>query len=445
MKQFNLIILWLMLAVVCASGQERPGGGGSGGGGTTFPATRAFYVSRWGNDALAGTNASIALATLFQASLLATNYGDVVYLMDGHNSNDLTGVASQNYPFNAIATLGFAVRGVSLIGLPGSYITLTNWQPGVTAHAMICFNSDAHFDNINAYIEDADGDSSSPLGLGISDNVAPVTDCHANNDVIKSESAVLHFEGPGFNGSSIYINNSIFTGNNVPYELKNWADLKVYISGCAFIQTNFIGNISVNPKPYRALDIGESGGSKTYLNNCVVSYSYNWITTQKSACAFFIEVAGSTSNLVANGVTIIHNGTLTANSFDIINSVGTSNVMVFSPSVIRDDGGTITESNAANTYSVAPYTISFPNPASGFQGNFSVIATNRLVFSSVAAFTNTLGREATALLTAGTSVALQDTNGTAIATIGTVATLDVLIPMHVNMRIAGTSVSAILY
>lgn len=74
-----------------------------------------------------------------------------------------------------------------------------------------------------------------------------------------------------------------------------------------------------------------------------------------------------------------------------------------------------------------------------------VLATNRLIFSSVSSLTNTLGREATAIVTAGTSVALQDTNGVAIATVGTVATLDVLIPMHVNMRLAGTGVSAILY
>ena len=76
---------------------------------------------------------------------------------------------------------------------------------------------------------------------------------------------------------------------------------------------------------------------------------------------------------------------------------------------------------------------------------FSITATNRLVFSSVSSLTNTLNREATAIVTAGTSVALQDTNGVSIATIGTIATLDVLVPMHVNMRLSGTGVSAILY
>ena len=75
----------------------------------------------------------------------------------------------------------------------------------------------------------------------------------------------------------------------------------------------------------------------------------------------------------------------------------------------------------------------------------SVTATNRLVFTSVSALTNTLGREAFAIVSAGTSVVLQDTNGVSIATLGTIATLDLIVPMHVNMRLSGTGVSAILY
>jgi hypothetical protein len=75
----------------------------------------------------------------------------------------------------------------------------------------------------------------------------------------------------------------------------------------------------------------------------------------------------------------------------------------------------------------------------------SVTATNRLVFTSVSALTNTLGREAFAIVSAGTSVVLQDTNGVSIATLGTIATLDLIVPMHVNMSLSGTGVSAILY
>jgi hypothetical protein len=84
------------------------------------------------------------------------------------------------------------------------------------------------------------------------------------------------------------------------------------------------------------------------------------------------------------------------------------------------------------------------NLNSSFAG-LSTTATNRISFSSVSSLTNTLGRDAFAAVTAGTSVILQDTNGNNIVTLGTIATLDIVVPMRVNMRLSGTGVSAILY
>ena len=76
---------------------------------------------------------------------------------------------------------------------------------------------------------------------------------------------------------------------------------------------------------------------------------------------------------------------------------------------------------------------------------FYTTSTNRLTFTSVSSFTNTLGRNATASISAGTSVAITDTNGVAFDTIGTIATLHILVPMNPNMRSTGTTVSAIVY
>lgn len=76
---------------------------------------------------------------------------------------------------------------------------------------------------------------------------------------------------------------------------------------------------------------------------------------------------------------------------------------------------------------------------------FAVTSTNRLVFTSVSSLTNTMGRDANAIISAGTSVTIQDTNGVTIATLGTIATLDSVVGLHINMRIGGTGVSAILY
>lgn len=71
--------------------------------------------------------------------------------------------------------------------------------------------------------------------------------------------------------------------------------------------------------------------------------------------------------------------------------------------------------------------------------------TNTLIFSSVSALTNTLGYDATASLSAGTSVIIQDRNGNTIDTVGTVATLHVVIPLRANMRITGTAISCVVY
>lgn len=72
-------------------------------------------------------------------------------------------------------------------------------------------------------------------------------------------------------------------------------------------------------------------------------------------------------------------------------------------------------------------------------------ATNRLTFSSVSSFTNTLGRDATASLSAGTTVILKNQYGDTVDTVGTVATLHVLIPLSAGWQISGTAVSAIVY
>jgi hypothetical protein len=75
----------------------------------------------------------------------------------------------------------------------------------------------------------------------------------------------------------------------------------------------------------------------------------------------------------------------------------------------------------------------------------STLVTNTLVFTTVSAQTNTLGFDATASLSAGTSVILQDRNGNTVDTIGTIATLHTLIPMRANMRLSGTAITGVIY
>ncbi len=71
--------------------------------------------------------------------------------------------------------------------------------------------------------------------------------------------------------------------------------------------------------------------------------------------------------------------------------------------------------------------------------------TNTLTFTAVSALTNTLGFDATASLSAGTAVVIKDRNGNTIDTVGTVATLHVLIPLRANMRLTGTGITCVIY
>ena len=75
----------------------------------------------------------------------------------------------------------------------------------------------------------------------------------------------------------------------------------------------------------------------------------------------------------------------------------------------------------------------------------STLTTNTLIFTTVSAQTNTLGFDATASLSAGASVILQDRNGNTVDTIGTIATLHTLIPMRANMKLSGTAITGVIY
>jgi len=74
---------------------------------------------------------------------------------------------------------------------------------------------------------------------------------------------------------------------------------------------------------------------------------------------------------------------------------------------------------------------------------FYTMPTNTLSFTTVSTFTNTLGRDAKVMFTAGTPGILTDTNGNTVVNIPATATF---IMMNPNQRMtSGTAVSATLY
>ncbi len=77
--------------------------------------------------------------------------------------------------------------------------------------------------------------------------------------------------------------------------------------------------------------------------------------------------------------------------------------------------------------------------------HLSTQCTNTLTFTTVSSFTNTLGHDAMASFSAGTSIVIKDRYGNTIDTLGTIATLHQVIYMRAGMQASGTAVSAILY
>ncbi len=191
---------------------------------------------------------------------------------------------------------------------------------------------------------------------------------------------------------------------------------------------------------------------------------------------------------------IIQNGTLTqflhayssgvvnlystaGNNFQIINSSASSfaGIGLFTDngganSVYRFNGSSYTTLGGANDTVMAAYggNIDLIEDNNGRQDGFRVhtsdgtgdatltgiftatngivtCSTNDLIFTSVSALTNTLGHDATASLSAGTSVVWKDRYGRTIDTIGTVATLHVLITLRANEQLSGTAISATLH
>lgn len=80
--------------------------------------------------------------------------------------------------------------------------------------------------------------------------------------------------------------------------------------------------------------------------------------------------------------------------------------------------------------------------------NGGVGTTNNLTltFTGVTGLTNTLDHDVTALVSAGSSVQIKDSIGNNIGgALGTIATLDVCVPLRKNYRLTGTGITAVLY
>jgi hypothetical protein len=166
----------------------------------------------------------------------------------------------------------------------------------------------------------------------------------------------------------------------------------------------------------------------------------------------FLVQMGDCPNLPGSGQLTLGNNSLVGSGQGNVSLLGlNTSTYVNSPSAnINFSVGLNVKSSLSSSlfnFSI-PTTIQSSNGVAGIvtaTNNVATLATNVLTFTAVSSLTNTLGYDGTASVSAGTSVVLQDSGGNTIDTIGTVATLHVLIPMRKNYRISGTGVSCVIY
>ena len=238
---------------------------------------------------------------------------------------------------------------------------------------------------------------------------------------------------------STVLNGCLFDCTSPAFDV-NISGTGIALNNCSRIdgQQLMVGDLSGNPPQYVVNSAPLRSTSIQVANSDNISGAIG-----ESLGSYYIQSA-----LNGTGALIVTNGGQLGISFPS-SLVFDPYDNIFSSSLpFSGDGSFLTNLSAAN---IAAGGTSTSNKWVGsFSGNITgsgvaILATNRLTFSSVSGLTNTLGRDANAIVSAGTSVVITDTNGNAIATLGTVATLDLVVPMHVNQRLTGTGVSAILY
>lgn len=142
-------------------------------------------------------------------------------------------------------------------------------------------------------------------------------------------------------------------------------------------------------------------------------------------------------NITATGtnapILLLTNG-LTLNAVTLNPPSGTNGIMGVATASVSVFGGAVK--------SISPnVTLTNGMSAVGLQS----FNTNTVPFTTATLVTNTLGFDATASLSAGTSVIVQDRFGNTVDTVGTVATLHVLIPLRSGMRLSGTGLTGVIY
>lgn len=235
----------------------------------------------------------------------------------------------------------------------------------------------------------------------------------------------------GGNPAANFLTNYMGTNVNMPNGFTASTGTVATLVGITTLSTLGSGNIDT-----ALATVNTSLGAKANTNApAIQNAKFNGTLQLPSGTQLNTDASGTTAGVFWSGTTL-QLGSATRFGWDTTvtpDGAGTATFIGSSAS------GIVSITGAGSAGTIATSTGIFTN-------GVTTLATNTLTFTAVSSCTNTLPQgDGFASLSAGTAVVLQDRFGNTVDTIGTIATLHVLIPMRANMRLSGTGISCVMY
>lgn len=239
----------------------------------TSSSAQTYYVAPNGSDSNTGKATNAPLATVYQASRLATNYGDLIVQMPGINTNEL---ANPRYIR--------LTNGVSFKGELGSTLYLTNFAGSIPGGVNFRPGPNSVIEGLNIFYLDGAFSTAGPFGFygkspAASNDDVDITNCIVNNLRIISPTQGIHIEGNANAHSIGIVFNAPYVmagGNCFQQKTMTTGNVNISVNNPTFVATNWPGR-SQNTKPIRAWALGASGrltasgGSSTYGDTSVTN------------------------------------------------------------------------------------------------------------------------------------------------------------------------------
>ncbi len=310
------------------------------------PFKKAFYVAPTGYDTNSGLSPASPLATLsFASHVLATNYGDLLWVLPGTNINEITQVGSYSNVLLA--------NGVSVYFTNGAYYFMSNRYSGATkANFRPISNSRIRFSAMTNGLPTAglmfrpssyDGNTFFGYGGADANALIDFTNSFVDDGYFDSWAGGPHWEVTSSSGKAgIIFNNPTIIAHSLGMEFQGWTNGAFLINGGQIIvATNGTAGAS-GSKPRRAVESGLTSGCNVTFLGTRISYDQ---TDGRESCGVYVDLSTSNSTFFA-GCTFTNVGGVVTN--DIIVAAAArpaSNHLWFDSATRKSDATAFTETN----------------------------------------------------------------------------------------------------